>query len=384
MRIGVNTLFMVPGDVGGTEVYLRETLRAMARLNADDTLVLFTNLENDSAFREDLVDHPLIEFHKIICCASVRPFRILMEQFMFPFIVGRKKIDVLWSPGYTAPAICRCPQAVTIHDLQYKSHPEDIKLHERVVLDILVKTACRCCAAIITISSFSKKELVRFGFAKPEKIHAIPEGVTKHFSTACSGSENQKDEQLAQWKVRRPYLLTVAHTYPHKNVDKLIDAFARFQEDFPHQLVLVGKPRRGEKKIKDSLNRMPDTGRVIRLSGLTEDELRLLYQNADIFVLPSSYEGFGLPVLEAMMAGTPVITTRMASLPELAGEYVQYVDTPSPENLLKAFNKVKALPAEQRQQHLAGAKKRAETFTWEKTAEQTLQVLRAIYPRRVD
>lgn len=378
MRIGINTLFLVPGDVGGTEVYLRNTLSAMAALETEDTLVLFTNRENDSLLRQDLAKYPKVEFHQLPCRAAVRPVRILMEQFLLPFAARKQSVDVLWSPGYTAPAVCRIPQAVTIHDLQYKSHPEDMKFSERLVLDALVRTACRSCDAVITISLFSKQEILRYGFAKEKKIHAIPEGVAEHFAADLPGSENEKDKKLAGMGVRKPYLLCVAHTYPHKNVDKLVEAFSLFSETFPHHLVLVGKARRGEDKVTESLKKMRDPGKVIRLSGLSEAELKLLYQCADVFILPSSYEGFGLPVLEAMMAGVPVVTSRMASLPELGGECVGYVDPPSPENLFQAINKVMGLPPEQRRERVTKARERARSFTWERTGELTLRVLRDI------
>lgn len=378
MRIGINTLFLVPGDVGGTEVYLRNTLSAMAALETDDTLVLFTNRENDSLLRQDLAEYPKVEFHQLPCRAAIRPVRILMEQFLLPFAAGKQFVDVLWSPGYTAPAICRIPQAVTIHDLQYKSHPEDMKFSERLVLDILVRTACRSCDAVITISTFSKKEILRYGFAKEKKIHALPEGVAEHFAVDLPGSKNEKDKELAGVGVRKPYLLCVAHTYPHKNVDKLVEAFSVFSKTFPHQLVLIGKARRGEEKVTESLKKIGDPSKVIRLSGLSETKLKLLYQHADIFILPSSYEGFGLPILEAMMAGVPVVTSRMASLPELGGECVEYVDSPSPEKLFQAMNNVMDLPAEQRKERLTKARERARSFTWERTGKLTLRVLHGI------
>ena len=106
MRIGVNTLFLVPGDVGGTEVYLRNTLSAMASLDSSESLVLFTNRENDRLLRADLAAYPQVEFHQLPCRAAVRPLRILAEQFLLPFAAQRQNVDVLWSPGYTAPAVC--------------------------------------------------------------------------------------------------------------------------------------------------------------------------------------------------------------------------------------------------------------------------------------
>ena len=380
MRIGINTLFMVPGDVGGTEVYLRNTLSAMAAQETDNILVLFTNRENDSLLRKDLADYPTVEFYQLSCRASIRPFRILVEQFSLPFIAKKYNVDVLWSPGYTAPAFCFSPQAVTICDLQYKSYPEDMSSIERKTLDALVRTACKRCDAVITISEFSRQEVIKYNFAQGDKVFAVPLGVTKNFSCSVSDDISAADSVhiLQKMGIENPFLLCVAHTYPHKNVDKLVDAFCLLEENLPHQLVLVGKARRGENAVQASLANIKNSKRAVRLSGLSDTELQVLYKNADVFVLPSSYEGFGLPVVEAMMAELPVITPKMASLPEVGGEYAFYVNSPEPSSFVQQISHVLTLPKKQRDKHICDARKWAAGFTWEQTALQTVKVLESI------
>ena len=371
MRIGVNTLFLVPGDVGGTEVYLRKTLSAMAALTRAHTLVLLTNKENDHLLRAELSGYSKVEFHQVPCRAAVRPLRILAEQFFLPVAARRAAVDVLWSPGYTAPAICSSPQAVTICDLQYKSYPEDMSIVERMTLDFLVRMACRRCQAVITISEFSRQEVIRYRFADADKVYAVPLGVDDAFACcehSLDGPEQQNDS---------PYILCVAHTYPHKNVDALLDAFALLQEKIPHRLVLVGKARRGEESVRQSMKKI-DPDRVVRLSGLADRDLQVLYHGADLFVLPSSYEGFGLPVLEAMMAGIPVVIPKMASLGEVGGHYAFYVPVPDVALLAGKILDVLALPPEERQQWVTKARHWAQTFTWKRTAMQTLAVLENI------
>jgi glycosyltransferase involved in cell wall biosynthesis len=382
MRLGINTLFLVPGDVGGIEVYLRKTLVAMAAsLQPDDALVLFTNQENDSLLRGDLAGYPQAEFHKLPCRAAVRPLRLLAEQFLLPFAARKARVDVLWSPGYTAPAICFSPQAVTICDLQYKSYPEDMSRPERMVLDILVRTACVRCQAVLTISEFSRQEVIRYGFAKANKVHSVLLGVTDTFADrAVSGDDAEQvtEQTLHNLGVRRPFFLCVAHTYPHKNIDKLIDAVALLEQQIPHQLVLVGKGRRGEQAVQKSLQALTQPKRVVRLHGLAEKELQALYREAELFVLPSGYEGFGLPVLEAMRAGLPVVTVKAASLPEVGGEYALYVNAPEPPLLAEKIMELLALPEQERKQRINKGRQWAETFTWKRTAAQTLEVLRSI------
>lgn len=376
MRIGINTLFLVPGDVGGTEVYLRETLAAMAKLADGDRLVLFTNQENDRLLRADLAAFPQVECRRLPCRAAVRPLRILAEQFILPFAARKARVDVLWSPGYTAPAVCFSPQAVTVCDLQYKSHPEDMSWLERTTLDILVQTACRRCQAVLTISEFSKQEVLRYGFAQTEQVHAVLLGVKNDFQNRLA--EDEDGRILSRLHVRKPFLLCVAHTYPHKNADKLIDAFALLQDEIPHQLVLVGKGRRGEEAVRSSLLKIRSPERVLRRHGLAEHELRTLYQEAAVFVLPSSYEGFGLPVLEALLARLPVVTVKAASLPEVGGEAAWYVDAPEPALLAGKIREVLRLSAQERSRQADAGRQWASAFTWERTAAQTLQVLQSI------
>ena len=146
----------------------------------------------------------------------------------------------------------------------------------------------------------------------------------------------------------------------------------------PHQLVLVGKARRGEEKVEASLARVRDDARVIRLSALSDVELQALYREADMFILPSSYEGFGLPVVEAMMARLPVVIPAMASLPEVGGDYAFYVDSPEPQSFVEQILRIQALSESQRANHLSDAQQWAQGFTWERTAAQTVQVLQSI------
>ncbi|MCI5157954.1 MAG: glycosyltransferase family 1 protein [Candidatus Electrothrix sp. AUS1_2] len=382
MRIGINTLFLVPGDVGGTEIYLRRTLIALADLlEKRDTLVLFTNQENDALLRDDLAGCRQAEFHKVPCRAAIRPLRILAEQFLLPFAARKAAVDVLWSPGYTSPAFCFSPQAVTVCDLQYKSYPEDMILLERTTLDILVRTACRRCQAVLTISEFSRQEVIRYGFADAEKVHAVLLGVTDEFADKAV-SEDETDQVLRGLGVCSSFLLCVAHTYPHKNVDKLIAAFALLEQRLPHQLVLVGKARRGEPSVQESLRQLKEPGRVVRLLGLSDRELHALYRKAALFVLPSTYEGFGLPVLEALMAGLPVVTVKAASLPEVGGEHAVYTGQAEPSLLADKIMEVLQMAEEEREERAKRGREWAATFTWERTAAQTLGILRFIADSR--
>jgi len=374
MRIGINTLFLVPGDVGGTEIYLRENLKMMVSENREETFILFTSRDNEECLRQDLAGFSNVEFIQLPFRAAVRFARILFEQTLLPWLVWRRKVDVLWSPGYTTPLFCFCPQVVTIHDLQYKTHPDDVSLLERVTLDFLVKNACRRCDTIITVSQFSKTEVLRFQFASDHKVVAIVEGVDPKFAEPIN-SENSCIKELPQ---DVPYILCVAHSYPHKQVHLLVDAFSMVTDKIPHHLVLVGKPRRGEPRLQKSLDKLQDDFKVHRVSHLKYSRLQALYQNADLFVLPSVYEGFGLPILEAMLAGIPVITNNRASLPEVGGTHALYVQENSSEEFARNILDVINWDESFKREKIDKAMVWAASFTWRKSAEHTLRVLKKL------
>ncbi len=374
MRIGVNTLFLVPGDVGGTEVYLKENLKEMVPGNPQDSFVLFTSMDNDESLKKDLGQFENVEFIRLPFRAAVRPIRIIVEQIILPLKVRKENIGVLWSPGYTAPMWCPCPQVVTIHDLQYKTHPEDLSYLERLTLDFLVKNSCRRCDFIIAVSKFSKNEITRFKFASKDKVSVIYEGVDRAFGEPVKGDISE----LVDIPIKTPYILCVAHTYPHKRVHLLIQAFGNLMREIPHHLILVGKPRRGENEVKKSLKGLPDSIRVHRIENLEYSDLKVIYQKADLFVLPSEYEGFGLPVLEALLAGVPVVTTNNASLPEVGGECVQLTQNNTPGNLAETIKETLNLSMEERKKLIVEGKSWARSFSWEKSADETIELLTSL------
>lgn len=374
-KIGINTLFLVPGDVGGTETYLRESLLAAVREYPEVEFVLFTNNENDALFRTLCAEHDNVCYVCLNFNATNRPLRIIFEQVKLPFAVRKHRVGLLWSPGYTTPFFTTCPQVVTVCDLQYKSHPEDMSALERIILDLLVRGACRRCEAVLAISEFSRREILSYGFARPEDVHAVLLGVDEAFAHHQSGEKRKKRIQELLPSPATPFILCVAHTYPHKKVHVLVDAFKQIMEMIPHNLVLVGRARRGEERVVQSVEAVKDCRRIIRFKdGLPQGDLQLLFQSADMFVLPSVYEGFGLPVLEAMMAGTPVITTSEASLPEVAGEHAYRVAENTASALAEQILRLHALPAQERSRLTEDAQTWAKTFTWKKSVQQMFQV----------
>ncbi len=374
MKIGVNTLFYIPNEVGGSETYLRQTLIAMAAHYPAVEFVLFTNMENDPVLREDMLRFNNVHFERLNFHAIHRPTRIIKEQTELPFRVKKAHLDVLWSPGYTSVIFCPCPQVVSILDMQYKSHSDDLSWSEWLATDILVKLASKRCTKVIAISAFSRSEVIKYTGASPDKVTATLLAVDGHFGVRA-------DESAMRQILKRlvpldgPYILTVANSYPHKNLHALVDSFGRIMNKIPHKLVMVGKPRRGEETLQGAVNSISDKGRLIRLSGVSRGELIALYQAADLFVFPSFYEGFGLPVLEGMLAGVPVITTKYGSLPEVGGSSAVYFDPCAVHDLDNKLLEVLSWDKHKRAVWCEAAVTWAGKFTWEMTAAGTMRVL---------
>ncbi len=360
-HLGVNTLFLIPGRVGGSERYFTETMRALLPLHLGPC-TLFTNRENDEILREAFKGcHDNLRFDCLGFRAESRPQRILREQFQLPRYIRRAGCDVLWSPGYTACLLTRCPQAVTIFDMQYRCFPEDLSPPAWLATHVLVSLAARRCRAIMTTSEFSKAEIVRALGIPPTRVAVTYAAADAVFGTATPGTVPPPFAE--------PYLLCVSNSYPHKNLRSLVQAFDAIAPEIPHRLLLVGGPGRGEAELTAAIGAARHADRIERRSGLGDAELAACYRGADLFVLPSQYEGFGLPVLEAMQAGVPVVTTRGGSLAEVGGTVAMFADPGTPAALAEAIMQSLSRTPSEREAVVEAGRRHAATFTWQRTAQ---------------
>ena len=376
MRIGVNTLFYIPGEVGGSETYLRGILRQFATRLPKLELVLFSNIENDRTLRKIFEGFSQIEFHRLPFRAQNRAIRIIYEQTILAAAVHKTKVDLLWSPGYTMPFYAPCPQVVSILDMQYKEFPDDWTAPARLANRFLIPMAVRRSARVITISMFAKQHILRYVSVPPEHIQVIYLAADESLEQIMP--ETEKQERLSRLlPSNSPYILCVANTYPHKNVHTLIEAYKRLAQDIPQQLVLVGSSGLGESRVRRSLEDLTNPERVLRLHHLPWRDVIALYQGADLFVFPSLYEGFGLPVLEAMKAGVPVIAAHKASIPEIGGDSICYCDG-TRDDLVEKIRRMLVLDAPEKTRLTKKAQQMASAFTWEQTAEETVRCFEAV------
>jgi glycosyltransferase involved in cell wall biosynthesis len=355
-RIGVNALYLIPGGVGGTEIYLRELLRALARIDTLNEYFVFTNFETHTAENDDLVPRQA-NFHSKpqAVHARWRPARILWEQIVLPMEASRYRLDVLFNPGFTVPLLAPCPCVTVFHDLQHKRHPEYFRWFDLPFWRLLLWTSARRSRTLIAVSEATREDLARFYKFAAGRIAVIPHGVDPAFFA------------LDRSKIE-PYILCVSTLHPHKNLDRLIRAYARRKRDY--KLVLAGM--RGFHAAQlESLIAELDVAKSVELTGwIPRQDLLRLYRSARAFIYPSMFEGFGMPVLEALAARIPVACADIPPLREVAGDAALYFDPQDEDAIAAALDRV----ASDDSLAAAGAA-RARNFTWETAAERTLATL---------
>ena len=365
---------MIPGEVGGSETYLRRTLAAMAELYPDHSFTVFGNNENKKAFASDLMPYGNVTLVNLGFPASSRLRRSLREQFAFPKFVRDSGVDVLWNPGNMVPFKVPCPSVATIYDMQYRRHPDDYSKPELAAMRFFTGMAIKRSDAVLTVSEFSRQEIVSLAGAPFDKISVTPLAASDDFSTPLPGSFIA-DRVMSVLRGGDPYILAVSNSYPHKKMEDAVNAFARIMDDVPHRLAVIGQPRRGEPALEKAISGIKDPSRVIRINRVGHDDLVALVQAAELFVFPSNYEGFGLPVLEAMNAGTPVIACRAGSIPEVGGDTIRYCKPGDIAALADEMKEVLMLPQKDRTEITSRAAERARKFSWKETARLTFETL---------
>lgn len=289
-----------------------------------------------------------------------------------PLESRRRKVDLLHCPGPAVPLRSTVPLVVTIFDALPWRHPEWLTRTNVASHRLVVRRAARRADAIITASSHARTEIADVYGIEPERIHVVPLGVDAHFSPGeASGA------LLAVLGATRPFVLTVGTLQPRKNLGAVLSAFERVAaSDAELTLVIAGGSGWGERATAERVTASPVGDRVVLAGHVDDAQLLALYRAARCFVLPSRYEGFGLPVLEAMAAGTPVICSDRTSLPEIAGGAAILVSPDGVEELADAIARIGSSETLRRDLVDRGVV-RAASFTWERCADQTAAVYRA-------
>jgi glycosyltransferase involved in cell wall biosynthesis len=287
-----------------------------------------------------------------------------LELFFHP-------VDVLFVPGHVAPLIHPKNTVVTIHGLEYERFPEGYSFWSRLYMRAAIKMSCRAAKKIIAVSRNTKKDLVELYKIPEGKIEVVYEGV----------NNNDQSSFNDQFSIYKPYLLFIGRLEKRKNIEGMIEAYKILKEKYniPHSLVLAGGPGYGFEDIKLKIeNSFPSENcklKIVNMGYIDEELKRQLLSQADVFLFPTFYEGFGLPVLEAQSVGTPVVTSKASSLPEVAGDGAAYCVPGEPFSIAEAVQAVLG-DKDFRDGIIRKGHENIRRFSWDKCAREITEILK--------
>lgn len=332
--------------------------------------------KNDHTYVIYLKSNPLSHFPKETGWWKykiIKPAK-LWTQIGLPFhlITTRKKPDVFLTLTHYGPRFSAIPTIVSVMDLSYLHYPETFKKNDLYQLTKWTEYSVRQAKKVITISNSSKNDIIKYYKVDEDKVRVVYLGLKN-----LSMNESEKD--LKEFGVNKKFILFVGTLQPRKNITRLIGAFSKLPEDLKdnYQLVVIGKKGWLYEDILNAPAKYGVINDVLFLDYVSDEDLPLFYKRADVFVLPSLYEGFGLPILEAMRYACPVITSNVSSLPEAGGDAALYIDPENVENIEQEIEKVltdKKLREQMIEKGLSHYKK----FTWEKSAKEVLHVIEEV------
>lgn len=293
----------------------------------------------------------------------------MWTQFALPLklMIEKEKPDVFFTPSHYAPRFSIVKTAISIMDLSYIHFPQLFKKDDLYQLINWTRYSAKNAKLIFTISKSSKDDIIKEYKVDSKKVLVTYPGIKKISNMDTISSLKKK------FGINKEFILFVGTLQPRKNISRLIEAFSRIK-DKEIELAIVGKKGWLYEEILNAPDKFNVSDRVKFLDFITNEDLPLLYKNAKCFVLPSLYEGFGLPVLEAMQYGCPVVTSNISSLPEAGGNAALYVNPEDVDDITKKINRVLE-DKELRKEMVKKGYDQVKKFSWEKTARETLKAL---------
>jgi glycosyltransferase involved in cell wall biosynthesis len=272
---------------------------------------------------------------------------------------GLGREDLFYSPGYNSPLSCRAPFILTIHDLNHLDRPENSDPLKRLYYATILKRACHRAKKILTVSEFSRRRIVDWAGVGEEKVLNVGNGVSQEYGP-----------RVAPMRFEFPFLLCATSRKPHKNDFRVAAAFARARLAGLH-LVFTGSPSKG---LAEQIERLRIGSRAHFMGVVSEEKMPSLYRAAEATIFASLYEGFGLPLLESMASGVPVVTSNTTALPEVAGNAALLVDPTSVGEIAAAMERI-VTDLELRKQLVERGLSRAAEFPWSRTVAKAREVL---------
>lgn len=370
MNIGINAL-SIRNQYAGIGVYTKNMITSLSQIDRNNRYVLFLNPENYNGFKveQDNFENVLVHapFHKYY----------MWEQLYLPFVLKKKQIDIIHGPRSVLPLLCKIKSVLTIHDLAFLLFPEVMKFNPFNYWSVFVKRSALKADHIISVSESTRKDIVRLYNIAEHKITVTHE--------ACNDSFKRIENESALEKISHKYnlpdrfILYVGTIEPRKNLNVLLEAMVILKRNNLNiKLIIVGKKGWLYADFFDTLKRLGLGNNVIFTGYVHDEDLPGIYNLAEVFVYPSKYEGFGLPLLEAMSCGVPVIASNVSSIPEVLGDAGILVVHDDPKDFA---HKIYELLTDGEIMAKMSSKgfERIKFFSWEKVAKETLKVYERVY-----
>jgi glycosyltransferase involved in cell wall biosynthesis len=368
MKIGIDA-HNLEGKRTGMGRYLSNLLREWSKLSAGQKFILYFK----DRIPDDIPKSDNFE-SRILKSKSTAFFM----HCLLPKAAEKDGVDLFFSPSYILPLKIskKIRTAVTIHDISYEAHPEWFSWQNNILLRFVSKKSAQRADIILTPSEFTKKEILKHYQVNLDKIFVVPLAADEKFKQI----ENENKAIKEKYKIKNKFIFYIGAIFNRRFIPECVESFKQIAKKFPeHQFLISGTnythPFVDIDYIIKKANE--DIGRevILKIDYVDENDLVYLYNGADLFIWLSSYEGFGLPPLEALACGTPIITTKMGSLAESVGESAVFVGNPeNAQEISEAMERVlsdESLSNELTKKGLVQAQK----FSWQKTAEQTLKIL---------
>jgi glycosyltransferase involved in cell wall biosynthesis len=364
MRVAIDCR-AVTAPKTGDRTYALNLIRGLAAVDCENQYLLYTSEPTE----QTQLGRPNME-------AVVLPADPAWwwTPFLFPDDLKRSSVS-LGHVQYITPLSAPVPFITTIHDIAFRRYPGLFPLKHRLLLNALVPLCAWRSARVLTGSESTRQDLLEFYRLPAEKVVVTPYAADSQYRPL--ERETARRQVSERFGIRTPYLLSVGVLQPRKNLPRLVEAFARIARRVPHRLVIVGKWGWAHESLQDAVRRAGLGERICFAGYVADADLPALYCAADIFVYPSLYEGFGLPPLEAMACGTPVVAGATSSLPEVVGDAGVLVD---PRDVGKLADAISSLLTDERERMRLRERglRQASRFSWEETARRTVEVYRQV------
>ena len=363
-RFGYDSKIGLPRRVGSSE-YCFELLINLNRIDKKNQYLIYLPQNPTS----DLPKESENWHYKI-----VRPKRMwTLFGLSLEFLLKKSKVDIFFSPTHYLPIVAPVKSAVSVLDVSYLHFPELFKKRDLYQLKNWTAYSVKKASKVFTISQSSKDDIIKKYRLPEDKVVVTYPGIKSE--SRIMNYESGSDTLRKKYGIDGDYILFVGTLQPRKNIVRLIEAFSKIKNDI--QLIVVGKKGWLYEEILQAPKKFNIEDRVKFLDSVTDEDLPIFYKNAICFVLPSLYEGFGLPVLEAMQYGCPVITSNVSSLPEAGGDAAIYVNPLDIDDITKNLESI-IQNSELREKLIKKGYEQVKKFSWAKTAKETLMALKSI------